>query len=100
MKRYLKIKAILFPVGESSITYRHYKVKNVASIINQIIDGMRKDCNEYVDYEYVDGNDTEIILKIKVKEKEVFNSIITYLITNLSDKFEIHTARFKCNLPW
>ena len=42
MKRYIKIKVILFPTDESSITYKHYKVKNIASIINQLIDGIRK----------------------------------------------------------
>ena len=100
MKRYIKIKAIPFPVEDSLTTSRYYKVTEVAKIINQLIDGINKTCNEYVDYEYVESDITEITLKIKVKKKEVFNSIITYLITNLSDKFEVHTARFKCNLPW
>lgn len=100
MKRYVKIKAIPFPVEDSFTKSRYYKVTAVANIINQLIDGIRKNCNEYIDCEYVESDITEIVLKIKVKKKKVFNAIITYLITNLSDKFEIHTARFKCNLPW
>ena len=100
MKRYVRVRAIPFPVEDSLLKHKYYKVNEVAKIINQLIDGIREKCNEYVDYEYVESDVTEITLKIKVKKKEVFNSIITYLITNLSDKFEVHTARFKCNLGW
>lgn len=100
MKRFVKIKAIPFPVEGSYTKSKYYKVNHVATVINQLIDGIRKNCNEYVDYDYVESGITQITLKIKVKKKEVFNSIINYLITNLSDKFEVHTAIFRCNLPW